>query len=93
MIEKSNIVGYQALGVVFGDATAEKINAEWKLSKDEVYGENPVLKIRGKRAAVGALTIISKRIESQDTVNVMALYENLVRDVQRLSTEFGSEKN
>ncbi|NGY04738.1 DUF3806 domain-containing protein [Solimonas terrae] len=92
LVSHENTADLQALGVVFGDATAADINAEWKQVKDE-YGENPVLKIRGKRAAIGALTIISKRIEDQGTVNVIMLHDNLVRDVKRLSSEFGVDSH
>ena len=90
LIKVSDTANLQALGVVFGDITAPDINAEWKQVKDE-YGESPVLKIRGKRAAIGALTIISKRIEDQGTINVVALHDNLVSDVKRLSVEFGTD--
>jgi hypothetical protein len=86
LIPPENAVGYQALGVVFGDAIASEIDAEWKQVRDE-YGINPVLKVRGKRAAIGALTIISKRIEAKGAVDIGALHENLVRDVNRLGAE------
>lgn len=82
--------GYQALGVVFGDATAAELDAEWKQVKDE-YGEGPVLKIRNRRAAIGALTIISKRMEDNGTVNIMALHDNLVRDVAGMRAEMGKD--
>jgi hypothetical protein len=90
LIKVSDTTKLQALGVVFGDITAPDINAEWKQVKDE-YGESPVLKIRGRRAAIGALTIVSKRIEDQGTVNIVALHDNLVSDVKRLSVEFGTD--
>lgn len=82
--------GYQALGVVFGDATAAELDAEWKQVKDE-YGGGPVLKIRNKRAAIGALTIISKRMEDNGTVNVILLHDNLVRDVNKMRSEMGTD--
>ena len=90
LLEKTDVVGYQALGVVFGDASASALDAEWKQVADE-YGINPVLKIKGKRAAIGALTIISKRIEDKGHVNVIVLYENLVADVRRLQPDFDTE--
>lgn len=86
LIPNSDLVFLQALGVVFGDVVADEIDADWKLVYDK-FGESPVLKVRYKRMAIGALTIISKRIEDKQDVNINQLYQDLVENVGRIRLE------
>ncbi len=76
----------QALGVVFGDVLAPDLDAEWKQVQDE-YGDNPVLKVRGKRIAIGALTVISKRVEEGQDVDIEDLRISLIEAVREMDAD------
>ena len=51
--------------------------------KDE-YGEDPTLKVEGKKANINALTMISKRIEESKDINLDEILDGIV---QYLNTE------
>ncbi|MGX6449366.1 DUF3806 domain-containing protein [Patulibacter sp. S7RM1-6] len=64
----------QALGVVLGDAIAAKAGGTWVEVTDE-YGTDPALALGGDLdAVVFPQTMISKRIEGGETVDLETLY-------------------
>jgi hypothetical protein len=81
VIKVNDVVKFQSLGVLFGDAIAESINADWCMIKDE-YGEDPTLKIRGKQVNINALTIISKRIEENREIDLEYLFNELKEHIE-----------
>jgi len=62
----------QALGVVFGDVLAELLQVPWVMVEDE-YGRDPALLISDDPVLVFPITMISKRVEDGETVDVTAL--------------------
>ena len=68
----------QALGVVFGDILAELLSVPWVVVEDE-YGRDPALLLREGPVLAFPLTMISKRVEAGETVDVTDL---LVRTAQ-----------
>jgi hypothetical protein len=65
----------QALGICFGDALTSYIpGLKWVLVTDE-YGTDPILRYRNSSMQVSALTIISKRVEDGEDVNIVSLAE------------------
>jgi len=62
----------QALGVVFGDMLAELLSVPWVMVEDE-YGRDPALLITDDPVLVFPVTMISKRIEDSETVDVATL--------------------
>jgi hypothetical protein len=62
----------QALGVVFGDVLAELLSAPWVMVEDE-YGRDPALLISDDPVLLFPMTMISKRIEDGETVDVTEL--------------------
>jgi hypothetical protein len=76
----------QSLGVVFGDAVAEETSMEWVMVEDS-YGRDPALRAPGTSIVVYPLTMISKRVESGETVDVFALFNMVCDDVERLRGE------
>lgn len=65
----------QALGICFGDALTSFIpGLNWILVTDE-YGTDPTLRYRNSSLQINALTMISKRIEGGEDVNIAAMAE------------------
>ncbi len=52
----------QCMGIVFGDALASETGLEWYMVEDQ-FGSDPILTFPGTTLIVGALTMISKRVE------------------------------
>lgn len=77
IIQTDDVVTFQALGVLYGDAISEVINAKWCMTKDE-YGDDPTLKVQGKQININALTIISKRIEENREIDLDYILNDLV---------------
>lgn len=72
-VRPDETVKLQALGVVFGDILASIVNAPWVMVEDE-WGRDPCLLIDESRSvALFPMTMISKRVEAGEQVDVMAL--------------------
>jgi hypothetical protein len=65
----------QALGVTFGDALAEKLMLDWVVVHDEI-GRDPALNWPGNSLLCYPLTMIAKRIEAGQRVDVYDLFRN-----------------
>jgi len=82
LIINSNEIGpeetqkLQCLGTYFGQAIIEKTHWEWTVIQDE-YGTDLAIQIPGKKAWLFPVTMISKRIEDGEVVDVFELF-NLV---------------
>lgn len=63
----------QCLGVAFGDALAADGRFNWVIITDE-YGRDPTLRWKDTSLNINALTMISKRVESGDKVELAALW-------------------
>lgn len=64
----------QCLGIVFGDALVQELKVEWVMVEDE-YGRDPALRVPGSSGLTFPLTMISKRVERGEKVDVFALYD------------------
>ena len=74
VIKTTDTAKLQAMGVIFGDLVSKKVQVEWMLVTDE-YGTDPVLKPKGHEVSIGALTMISKRIEKGEDFEVKDMYD------------------
>jgi len=72
-IEKSERLKLQCLGIIFGDALAQEVGLTWVTIEDE-YGRDPALVLPGTSIKVFPLTMISKRVEAGEQVDVYALF-------------------
>lgn len=72
-IKKDNAWELQSLGIVFGDAIAQQCDLEWKIVEDE-YGRDPALIAKGSSLKIFPLTMISKRIERGDGIDVVEFF-------------------
>jgi Domain of unknown function (DUF3806) len=71
---KTQTYELQSLGVALGDVMASELPLRWVMVTDE-FGTDPTLRYKDTTIQVGALTMISKRIEKDEKVNVSRLLE------------------
>jgi hypothetical protein len=64
----------QSLGVVFGDVLTSEFPLRWVMVTDE-FGTDPTLRFKDKIVNINALTMISKRVERDEHVNLQLLVQ------------------
>ncbi|HEX3809723.1 MAG TPA: DUF3806 domain-containing protein [Rhizomicrobium sp.] len=74
----------QSLGVAFGDALAQMFNLEWVSVTDE-YGTDPALRYPHTTILVYPLTVISKRIEDGEEMEVRDLFSKFCERIEHLA--------
>jgi hypothetical protein len=72
--KKSQTYELQCLGVVFGDVLASELPLRWMMITDE-YGTDPTLRFRNTSININALTMISKRVERDEPLDVSRLLQ------------------
>ena len=72
VFKKSQTYELQCLGVAFGDVLASELPLRWVMVTDE-YGTDPTLRFKQTTVQVNALTMISKRIERDEPVDLPLL--------------------
>ena len=58
----------------FGDVLASELSLRWVMITDE-YGTDPTLHFKNTSININALTMISKRIEKDERVDVFSLFQ------------------
>ena len=71
----------QSMGIVFGDAFVQDMGFHWIMVEDE-YGRDPAIKFRDTSVLLFPLTMISKRVEQGDAVDVLDLYNGVAAIAQ-----------
>ena len=74
VFKKSQTYELQSLGVVFGDVLANELPLRWVMITDE-YGTDPTLRFKNTSININALTVISKRVERGERVDVSSLVQ------------------
>jgi hypothetical protein len=85
-IEPSETWKLQSLGVVFGHALAQKLGLRWQIVEDE-YGRDPALILDNTTLRIFPLTMISKRIEQGEEVDVVDLFGTASGHIAALARE------
>lgn len=75
-IERSETVKLQSLGITLGDAFVQKLGFEWVSVEDEL-GRDPAIRLPGTSIVMFPLTMISKRIERGEVVDVYQLFDGV----------------
>ena len=75
-IEPTETLKLQCLGITLGDIFVQDMNFEWIEVEDE-YGTDPALQLPGTSILIFPQTMISKRIENGEVVNIYEFYEGL----------------
>ncbi len=86
-IEPDETWKLQSLGITLGDALIQREGYDWVTVEDQ-YGRDPALKIEGTTMILFPLTMISKRIESGETVDVYQLIDGIVGMVDESRAKF-----
>ena len=89
-IQKDEKYKLQCLGITIGDALVQALNFTWVEVEDE-YGTDPALKLGDSSLILFPLTMISKRIEKDEKVDVFELFEKIKLKVNELKDKV--EKN
>jgi hypothetical protein len=72
----------QCLGIVFGDALVGAGGVEWVMVDDE-YGRDPALRLVGSDTLLFPMTMLSKRVERGEAVDVAAFFKVIARDLDK----------
>ena len=72
VFSKSQTYELQSLGIAFGDVLASELPLRWVMVTDE-YGTDPTLRFKDTTVQINALTMISKRVEKDQIVDLSAL--------------------
>lgn len=86
-IEPEATYSLQALGMAFGKVFVENHeDYDWWMVEDD-YGRDPAIRYKDTTLLLFPQTMISKRIEDGETVDVRAIYEGLEQQVARILAE------
>ena len=82
-IEQGETWKLQSLGIALGDALAQKLMLDWVTIDDE-FGRQPALNWPGTSILAFPLTMISKRIEWGEVINVRDMFEQVVKSINEM---------
>ena len=85
-IEPTETVKLQALGVAFGDALVQELGLSW-VQVDDEYGCDAALVLEGTSVKVFPLTMISKRIEDGEVVDVRKLFAGACAMIKEIADD------
>ena len=74
------------MGVVFGEVFVEDMGFHWILVEDE-FGRDPAIRFEDTSVIAYPLTMISKRVERGEPVDVFDLYNGVAGEMSRLIEE------
>ena len=77
----------QCLGVAFGDVLASELPLRWVMVTDE-YGTDPTLRYKDTSIQINALTMISKRVERGEDVDVAAMLRMTGEQIAQIEKGF-----
>ncbi|WP_018607860.1 DUF3806 domain-containing protein [Uliginosibacterium gangwonense] len=85
-IDESETLKLQCLGITFGDAISQQLGLNWVMVEDE-YGRDPALTLEGTSILLFPKTMISKRIEDGEEVDVQELFALITAKVMEIRHE------
>jgi Domain of unknown function (DUF3806) len=90
VFKKSQTYELQSLGVAFGDVMASELPLHWAIITDE-FGSDPTLRFKNTTINVNALTMISKRVERDERVDLARLLRITRQQLARYDRRHNSE--
>ena len=82
-IKPHDTYGLQSMGAVLGDVFVETLGFEWVTVEDS-GGQESALRFPGTTILLHPLTMISRRVERGEQVDVSALYSSVSAEVEKL---------
>ena len=71
------------MGIVLGDTFVQEMGFHWVIVEDE-YGRDPAIKYKETSIILYPLTMISKRIENGEAVDVFEMFNGTAAKVEEL---------
>ena len=88
VFKPDQIYELQCLGVVLGDAFELNLGMEWVMVEDE-QGRDPAVRLPGTTLILFPLTVISKRVERGEKVDIVELFNRIAVDVDTVRKRGG----
>lgn len=73
----------QCMGVVLGDAFVQEMGMEWVIVEDK-HGSDPAVRLPGTSVLIYPITMISRRVEQRQTVDVFDLFNGVADEIEIL---------
>jgi hypothetical protein len=86
VFQPSQTYELQCLGIVLGDVLANQLGMVWRMVEDE-YGRDPCLVVDGTSIVLFPLTMISKRFERGEEVDVFDVFNAMAHEVEKLKAD------
>jgi hypothetical protein len=83
-VEANEIWKLQSLGVAFGDAIVQQLLMDW-VAVDDEFGRSAALNWPGTTILCSPITMISKRIERGEVVDVSALFDGMCSSLREMA--------
>ena len=83
-VQASETWKLQALGICLGDALAQELLMDW-VAVDDEYGRSPALNWPGTTIYAFPQTLISKRIERGEVVEIKSLFDGTVEMLREMA--------
>ena len=83
-VDPSETWKLQAMGIALGDAIAQKLMLEWVTVEDE-HGRDPALSWPGTSILCYPQTMISKRIERGEAIDVRRLFDSTCAELSDMA--------
>jgi hypothetical protein len=81
VVKNDDVEVWQAIGVVIGDLIAEEFDLHWVSVEDE-YGVSKALQLQDTMNFVFPITLLSKRVQFRQKIDIQAIYEKLRTDIE-----------
>jgi hypothetical protein len=73
----------QCMGIVLGDTFVQEMGMEWITVEDE-HGSDPAVRLPGTSVIIYPLTMISKRVERGESVDVFDLFNGIADQIDQV---------
>ncbi|GMO62551.1 MAG: hypothetical protein Ta2A_09250 [Treponemataceae bacterium] len=80
---KNDTIELQSLGITFGDILSQQLSLNW-IEVEDKYGIDPALRYKNTSILLFPLTMISKRIENDEQVNIKELFDGISNKVNEM---------
>ena len=91
-LDREATYSLQALGIAFGKVFVnQNENYDWWMVEDE-YGRDPSIQYKETSIRVFPQTMISKRVEDDQTVNVREMYDGLLVQLGDIRKEISADE-
>jgi hypothetical protein len=84
VFQPSQTYELQCMGIILGDALVQHCGVEWRAVEDDEHGRDPCVPVPGTTIVLFPLTMISKRIERGEKVDVFDLFNQLGSKIEEL---------